>query len=216
MKYLAKQISLLGAFALLLSVVPAQAMGQAPADVQQEVTAKRRWFSGFTKEALDKRLKNAREELDHAWKPFIKCLTKGEDCTQKARTIRHILGTIIALVGVLGVTWVGTKLAGRGALTAQDKRLIQAAQAYDTAKEGTISAMELLLEKLSQYSSNALIQARDILQNKNAELANKITQYIQSLGKEAEYGTLERPGLFESHDAPDYPYTMPKAGEVGF
>ena len=111
MKNIAKQTLLLGALALLSSM-PMQAMESAPADVQQEVTTKRGFFTGWTEKARNLRLRNSMKELDVAWKPFIKCVTKGDkDCSAESRTIRRILGSILALVGV------GTAIAIRRRLT---------------------------------------------------------------------------------------------------
>ena len=108
MNRIAKHTLLFGAFAMLLSTVPVQAL-DAPADVQAEVKTKRRFFAGWTKDARTERMKNARKELDKAFKPFIACVTKGkEDCGPRAKVVRNIVITILALVGVTGAAAVST------------------------------------------------------------------------------------------------------------
>lgn len=108
--HIRKQTILFAACAMLISTLPVQAevnakveLATAPADVQHEVTTKRRFFSGWTQGALQRRMTNAMRELDREWKPFIKCVKEGKKgCFQEAKTIRNLIGTILALVAITG------------------------------------------------------------------------------------------------------------------
>jgi len=113
MKHIAKHTLLFGAFAMLLSTMPMQAMEEAPADVQQEVGTKKGFFGRWTERAKNLRMKNLIRELNRAWKPFIACVEKGkEDCSQRAKVVRNIITSILALVVITGV--------GIGAAKARD------------------------------------------------------------------------------------------------
>jgi len=109
MMKIAKQALLFGAFAMLFSTVPMQAMEtveedvmvtqDVPADVQAEVTTKRGFFAGWDKDAINERLKNAMDELDKLWKKFMKCIKGDEGCPRSlVWAIRGTILTILALV----------------------------------------------------------------------------------------------------------------------
>ncbi len=104
MKHIAKHTLLFGAFAMLLSTMPMQAMEEAPADVQAEVGTKQGFFGRWTERAKNLRMKNLIKELNRAWKPFIACVEKGkEDCGKRAKVVRNIITSILALVAIAGV-----------------------------------------------------------------------------------------------------------------
>ena len=108
MKFIAKQTLLFGAFAMLVSTVPMQAMHDAPANVQAEVSTKRGFFAGWGRDAINQRLKNAISELDKQWKKYMKCMKGDQGCPRSlVWAIRGITLTILALVttagGVIGI-----------------------------------------------------------------------------------------------------------------
>ena len=113
MKHIAKHTLLFGAFAMLLSTMPMQAMQEASAGVQQEVATKQGFFGRWTERAKNLRMKNLIKELNRAWKPFIACVEKGkEDCGKRAKVVRNIITSILALVAIAGVG-VGVAAAKR-------------------------------------------------------------------------------------------------------
>ena len=138
MKHIAKHTLLFGAFAMLLSTMPVQAMQEAPADVQQEVTTKKGFFGRWTERAKNLRMRNLIKELNRAWKPFIACVEKGkEDCGKRAKVVRNIITSILALVAVVGITAAGVAIKrhiGRGTpaprYTDADRKLVAAAKAF--------------------------------------------------------------------------------------
>lgn len=110
MKHISKTALLFGALAMLVSTVPIQAMEEVeaveveatmPADIQQEVAAKKGFFTRWTAKARSMRLDGLRKELDKHWKKFMACVKKGEGCPRTLiATISGILASIIALVTV--------------------------------------------------------------------------------------------------------------------
>ena len=182
MKHIAKQIVLFGAFAMLLSTMPMQAMEEAPADVQAEVKAKRGFFRQLSEKAKNSRLNYLMKQLKIEWKPFIKCVEKGEkDCLKQAQTISAIIKSILALV-LVGTTiaigaaikrGLGRRTPATKLYTDADSKLISAAQNYmtyysdESAKRinGLIGEIINKQPNLSAdfFSANGLEKAREIL-----------------------------------------------------
>ncbi len=153
MKNIAKQTVLFGALALLSSI-SLQAMESAPVDVQEEVAVKQGFFRGLTKDAREFKLKNLMKELDAGWKPFMRCITKGgKDCSAEARTVRRLLASIIALVGV-GV------LIARGRRTARwlgigQREAAPAAAATETGEVTSVPQQPRLLRIAKHYKQDS-------------------------------------------------------------
>ncbi len=134
MKHIAKHTLLFGAFAMLLSTMPMQAMESASPEVQQEVATKQGFFGRWTDRAKNLRMKNLIRELNRAWKPFIACVEKGkEDCGKRAKVVRNIITSILALVAVVGITAAGVAIKrrlGQGAPASTSTPLVQAVKDY--------------------------------------------------------------------------------------
>ncbi len=138
MKHIAKHTLLFGAFAMLLSTMPMQAMESASPEVQQEVATKQGFFRQLNKKARNSRLNYLMKQLKIEWKPFIKCVEKGEkDCLKQAQTISAIIKSILALVLVgtaIGIGVTAKRRLGRRApasqYTSNDQRLITAVNRY--------------------------------------------------------------------------------------
>lgn len=114
MKFITKQILLFGAFAMLLSTVPMQAIENAPANVQAEVSTKRGFFAGWSRDAINNRLKNAMNELDKLWKKYMKCIKGDKGCSRSlVWSIRGITLTILALVTIGGRVGISRRRAAK-------------------------------------------------------------------------------------------------------
>ncbi len=149
MKHIAKHTLLFGAFAMLLSTMPMQAMESAPADVQAEVEAKRGFFRQLNEKVRNSRLNYLMKQLKTEWKPFIKCVEKGEkDCLKQAQTISAIIKSILALVLVGTTIGIGAAVKRR-----LGRRKAPAAPDAPTALSAKGQA---LIEITKQYVENPL------------------------------------------------------------
>lgn len=182
-KHIVKHTLLFGIFALLSSM-PLQAITSTPAGVKKKVETKKGLFAGWTKNALNLRMKNAMKELDTVWKPFMKCVTiGGKDCGKETRTVRRILGTILAIVAVGGAAALGQRLR-------QGKKAPEPVETWTPpfAKEETVeeelTAPGTVAEKKGRLDQSLIQYAGQLAANpSNAHAQDGMTRVLGTGGR---------------------------------